>query len=130
MIRNRLHLLLIDRGRGAGLDAAGVDVLLRLASRDVSLHVESALARQILALLLWTGVPDDDQLGIWILLQLERNIVQFGLAGVVDAPRLHKVGVLALVHLAGLWRWRRRWRVLNRHRARGRSRQAARVRTS
>src|SRR5271157_4471932 len=108
MIRNRLYLRLIDRsggvspgegraGRndpmfrsrracvsGAGLDAAWVDVLFRLASRDVRLHVERALARQVLMLFRRISVPNDHQLGIWILLQLEGNIVQLGLAGVID----------------------------------------------
>src|SRR5208282_5881526 len=152
MIRNRQYLRLIYRGRSAGLgerrssrndplfrsrragvssaglDAAWVDVLFRLASRDVELHVDRALRRQVLTPFLRTSIPDDDQLGVWILLQLECNIVQFGLAGVIDAPRFLLVRIRALVHLGGL-RWRR-WRIFNRHRAPSRSRQAARVGTS
>src|SRR5258708_6512748 len=62
-----------------------------------------------------------------ILLQLECNLVQRGLAGVVYAPRLLFVRILTFVQLAGLG-WRR-WRIFNRYRARSRSRQAARVGT-
>jgi len=53
---------------------------------------ERALARQVLTLFLGAGVSDDDQLGIWILLQLERDIVQFRPCSVVHAPGLLELG--------------------------------------
>src|ERR1700679_860814 len=71
---------------GASLDATWVNVLLCFAARDVSLHVERALSRQVLTFFGWTRVANNDQLGVRILLQLECNIVQFGLAGVIDTP--------------------------------------------
>ncbi len=49
---------------GAGLDTARVDVLFRLASRDVGLYVDRSLGRQVLTLFLRISVPDDDQFSL------------------------------------------------------------------
>ena len=91
MIRNRFHCGLIHHrcsrtgegstGRnhpilgglctgptGAYFNSAGIDGLLGFATRQICLGIDGALAGQILALLAWFGVADDDQLGIRIVL--------------------------------------------------------------
>ena len=84
MIRDRLHFRLVDRrgrrlvgeagsGRndpllggsrssatGAALDAAGVDVLLRFALRQIVLDVNGALGGEVLTLLVRGGIADHD----------------------------------------------------------------------
>src|SRR4051812_1883063 len=99
---------LASRASGPNFDPARINSLLGFAARQISLRIDGAFARQILALLGWLSIPDDDQPGIWIVLQTRSDVIEDGLAGVVHTPRLPLIREVALAQLAGLWRrWRR-----------------------
>src|SRR5437667_11257831 len=118
VIRNGLHLRLVDRGRvgfgeirarrynpkvsrlgaaaaGAGLDAASIDALLGLAAGEVGLGVDRAFRSQVLALRLRISVAYNHQLGIRLMLQTLSNVIEHGLARVIDSPWLRRIGVIA-----------------------------------
>src|SRR5581483_2498358 len=139
MIRNRLHLRFVhgsgsffsevcprrndpkigrlaSASTGTGLNPAGIDSLLGLAAGQIRLLVHRPFSRKVLALLVWSGIADDDQLGFRIILQPRCYIVEDRFAGVVDSPRLVGIRVVARTQLAGGWRrWWRRRRCLDRH---------------
>src|SRR5215472_2343901 len=98
MIRNRLHLALVDRLRAlaterstsrhnpvlsrlssgaarAALDPARVDAQLGFAAGEIGLRVDGAFSRQIRALLVRHGIADDYQFVVSILLQVLGNVV-------------------------------------------------------
>ena len=155
MVRNRFHFGFIHRLRtlssecsasgndpvfgghrtratSTGLDAVGINAQLGFAASEISLGIDGAFRRQILALLCGFGIADDDQLVVCVLLQILGNVVQFAFAFVVHAPRLVDlvhVREVALGQLAGLRRRWRRW-VFNRHLRRGLRIQTTRVGTS
>src|SRR6266853_2967533 len=94
-------------------DTAGVDALLSLTAGEVRFGIDGSFCRQVLAFLPRTGIAHYDQLVIWVLLQVLRNIIQDRLAGIVDPPGLLLIGEVALAELGGLGR--RWWRILHHH---------------
>src|SRR5882762_3528485 len=106
-------------------DTAGVDALLGLTAGEVRLGIDGSFCRQVLAFLRRIGVAHYDQLVIWVLLQVLRDIIQDGFAGIVDPPGFLLIGEVALAELRRLgWRW---WRILHRHLCRTLCRQATSV---
>ena len=110
---------------GANLYAAGIDVLLRFAFRQIELGIDGAFRRQILPLLCRLCVAHNYQLAVRVLLQVLGYIIQDSLAGVVDAPRLLLIREVALAEFGGLRRRRRR--IFHRRLRRSLTRQTARV---
>src|ERR1700681_879018 len=80
----------------AHFDAAGIDSQLGFAAGQISLRIDGAFRRQVLALLRALEVAYDDELAVRILLQVLGYVVKSRLAGIVHAPRLHQVREVAL----------------------------------
>src|SRR5260370_38803901 len=87
---------------GARFNTAGVDTQFGFAARQISLRIDGSFCRQFFALLRRLGVANDDQPAVRILLPVLGYVVKSGLAGIVHAPRLHRIREVALAELAGL----------------------------
>src|SRR5579863_9497126 len=109
----------------AGLDATGINSQLSFAARQISLRIDGAFCRQVLALFGRFSVAHDDQFIVSILLQVLGYVIEFAFALVVHTPGLadlRHIGEVAIGQLAGLRR-RRGWRILHRYLG-GRSRRS------
>src|ERR1700704_6675049 len=94
-------------------DTAGVNPLLGLSASEVRFGIDGSFCRQILTFLRRISVAHYDQLVIWVLLQVLRDIIQDRFAGIVDPPGLLLIGEVALAELRRLrGRW---WWILPRH---------------